>query len=133
MKRWGFGGGNASHGNSLSHRVLGSTGCRQDPGRVFKGKKMAGRMGCERVTKQNLRIIKIDPVRDLLYVVGAVPGNKGHFVRVSDAVKGPFHPSPPPFPTFLLSEEDEAFPKTPLFAPVAENDPGVLVEPVDAY
>jgi len=68
MKRWNFGGGRASHGNSVSHRVLGSIGCRQDPGRVFKGKKMPGRLGGERVTVQNLRVVKVDPARDLVYV-----------------------------------------------------------------
>ena len=74
MKRWGFGGQPASHGNSLSHRAIGGTGARQDPGRVFKNKKMAGRMGSARRTIQNLMVLKIDPVRDLLYIKGAVPG-----------------------------------------------------------
>ena len=92
MKRWNFKGGRASHGNSLSHRVLGSTGCRQDPGKVFKGKKMPGRMGTDRITVQNLRVLKIDVTRNLLYVKGAVPGQKGAFLRVTDAVKGPFYP-----------------------------------------
>jgi large subunit ribosomal protein L3 len=67
MKRWNFGGGRATHGNSLAHRIPGSTGCRQDPGRVFKNKKMAGRMGGERVTIQNLRVLK---VRQLLVYLG---------------------------------------------------------------
>lgn len=74
MKRWNFGGGSASHGNSLSHRTIGGTGMRQDPGRVFKNKKMPGRMGSERKTVQNLMVLKIDPVRDLLYIKGAIPG-----------------------------------------------------------
>lgn len=102
MKKWGFGGGRATHGNSLSHRTVGSTGQRQDPGRVFKGKKMPGRMGSERVTVQNQKVIKIDPARELLYVQGAVPGSAGGFVRVTDAVKGPFFPSPPPIPTYVF-------------------------------
>jgi large subunit ribosomal protein L3 len=79
MKRWNFGGGRASHGASLSHRILGSTGMRQDPGKVFKNKKMPGRMGSDRVTVQNLTVIKIDPQRDLLFVKGAVPGSNGKF------------------------------------------------------
>eukprot|EP00815_Leptocylindrus_aporus_P010042 CAMPEP_0116074386 /NCGR_PEP_ID=MMETSP0322-20121206/15904_1 /TAXON_ID=163516 /ORGANISM="Leptocylindrus danicus var. apora, Strain B651" /LENGTH=368 /DNA_ID=CAMNT_0003564035 /DNA_START=85 /DNA_END=1188 /DNA_ORIENTATION=+ len=89
MKRHNFKGMPASHGTSLSHRALGSTGQCQDPGRVFKGKKMAGRMGNERVTVQNLRIVKIDRGRNLLYVKGAVPGQKGGFVEIRDAVKKP--------------------------------------------
>lgn len=121
MRRWNFRGGNASHGNSVSHRVLGSTGCRQDPGRVFKGKKMAGRMGNERVTVQNLLVLKIDPARQLVYVKGAVPGNKGGFLRVVDAVKGPFFPTPPPFPTFIEDEKAKADLKI-LVAPVPEKD-----------
>lgn len=59
MKRWNFGGGRATHGNSLSHRIIGSTGCRQDPGKVFKNKKMPGRMGGERITTQNLQVLKV--------------------------------------------------------------------------
>lgn len=106
MKRWGFGGGRASHGNSLSHRTVGSTGQRQDPGRVFKGKKMPGRMGSERVTTQNLKVVKIDPARDLVYVHGCVPGNAGGFVRITDAIKGPFFPSPPPIPTYVFEPSD---------------------------
>jgi len=133
MKRWNFGGGRASHGNSLSHRVLGSIGCRQDPGRVFKGKKMPGRMGTERITVQNLKIVKIDPSRDLIYVHGAVPGNNGSFLRLVDAVKGPFYPSPAPFPSFLLDETDAAFPRGPLFAPISETDNMVPIEPDDPF
>ena len=89
MKRHGFGGMPATHGTSKSHRALGSTGQCQDPGKVFKGKKMAGRMGTDRVTVQNLRIVKIDRGRNLLYVKGAIPGNKGSFVEIRDAVKKP--------------------------------------------
>ena len=89
MKRHGFRGMPASHGTSRSHRSLGSTGQCQDPGKVFKGKKMAGRMGTDRVTVQNLQILKIDRGRDLIYVKGHVPGQNGNFVEIRDAVKKP--------------------------------------------
>jgi len=87
MKRHNFGGGRATHGNSLSHRVAGSTGQRQDPGKVFKGKKMAGHMGDERVTTQNLKIVSTDADRGLILVEGAVPGAKGGWIFIRDAVK----------------------------------------------
>jgi large subunit ribosomal protein L3 len=87
IKRHHFGGGRATHGNSVSHRTHGSTGQRQDPGKVFKGKKMAGHLGDDRVTTQNLKIVKTDTVRGLLMVEGAVPGAKGGFILVRDAVK----------------------------------------------
>ncbi|SHO67585.1 LSU ribosomal protein L3P [Pseudoxanthobacter soli DSM 19599] len=87
MKRHNFGGGRASHGNSVTHRSHGSTGQRQDPGKVFKGKKMAGHMGQVRVTTQNLRIVSTDPARGLILVEGAVPGSKGGTILVRDAVK----------------------------------------------
>ena len=87
MKRWNFSGGRATHGNSVSHRVAGSTGQRQDPGKVFKGKKMAGHMGDDRVTTQNLKIVKTDAGRGLIMVEGAVPGAKGGWILVRDAVK----------------------------------------------
>lgn len=87
MKRHGFGGLRASHGVSISHRSHGSTGQCQDPGKVFKGKKMAGHMGATQVTAQNLKIVKVDAERGLLMVKGAVPGSKGGWVLVNDAVK----------------------------------------------
>lgn len=87
MKRHNFGGGRASHGNSVSHRSHGSTGQRQDPGKVFKGKKMAGHMGDVRVTTQNLKIVQTDVDRGLIMVGGAVPGAKGGFILIRDAVK----------------------------------------------
>lgn len=87
MKRWGFGGLRASHGVSISHRSHGSTGGRQDPGKTFKNKKMAGHMGVERVTTQNLRVVQTDPARGLLLVEGAVPGTAGGWIYVRDAVK----------------------------------------------
>ena len=87
MKRHNFGGLRASHGVSVSHRSHGSTGGRQDPGKVFKGKKMAGHMGDVRVTTQNLLVVKTDPERGLIMVRGAVPGAKGGWVALRDAVK----------------------------------------------
>ncbi|HYH70309.1 MAG TPA: 50S ribosomal protein L3 [Methyloceanibacter sp.] len=87
MKRHGFAGLRASHGVSVSHRSHGSTGQRQDPGKVFKGKKMAGHMGNTNVTTQNLRVVKTDPERGLIMIRGAVPGAKGGWVMLSDAVK----------------------------------------------
>ena len=87
MKRHNFGGLRASHGVSISHRAHGSTGHSQDPGKVFKGKKMAGHMGARKVTKQNLRVIDIDEVNKLLIVNGSVPGRKNSVVFVKDAIK----------------------------------------------
>lgn len=95
MKRWNFGGLRATHGVSVSHRSHGSTGQRQDPGKVFKGKKMAGHLGDERVTTQNLTIVRVDAERGLLFVRGAVPGAKGSFVEVRDAAKVPLHKDAP--------------------------------------
>lgn len=90
MKRWNFGGLRATHGVSVSHRSHGSTGQCQDPGRVFKGKKMAGHMGAARVTTQNLQVVRTDSERGLVMIKGAVPGSKGGWVTVKDAVKKPF-------------------------------------------
>jgi len=87
MKRWNFGGLRATHGVSVSHRSLGSTGQRQDPGRTFKGKKMAGHLGQETVTTLNLTIWKVDAERGLLLVKGAVPGTEGSYVKIRDAIK----------------------------------------------
>jgi large subunit ribosomal protein L3 len=87
MKRHNFGGLRASHGVSVSHRSHGSTGQRQDPGKVFKGKKMAGHMGDVRVTTQNLQVVRTDAARGLIMVKGAVPGSKGGWVTIKDAVK----------------------------------------------
>lgn len=97
MKRHNFGGLRASHGVSVSHRSHGSTGQCQDPGKVFKGKKMAGHMGAVRVTTQNLQVVKTDADRGLILVKGAVPGSKGGWVTVKDAVKkAPFADAPRP-------------------------------------
>src|SRR5215510_2464839 len=87
MKRWNFGGLRASHGVSISHRSHGSTGGRQDPGKTFKGKKMAGHLGVERVTTLNLKVVQTDVARGLILVEGAVPGAKGGWITVRDAVK----------------------------------------------
>ncbi|WP_320202166.1 50S ribosomal protein L3 [Agrobacterium sp. rho-13.3] len=87
MKRHNFGGGRASHGNSVSHRAHGSTGSNQDPGKVWKGKRMAGHMGHTRVTTQNLEVVSTDEGRGLILVKGAVPGSKGSWIIVRDAVK----------------------------------------------
>ena len=95
MKRWNFGGLRATHGVSVTHRALGSTGQRQDPGKVFKGKKMAGHMGDERITTQNLVIVRTDVERGLLMIRGAVPGSKGGWVIVRDAVKKAAHKDAP--------------------------------------
>ena len=89
MKRHNFGGLRASHGVSISHRSHGSTGQNQDPGRVFKGKKMAGRMGNKKVTKQNLRVIEIDNTNNLLIVKGSVPGKKNSIIFLKDSIKKP--------------------------------------------
>ena len=107
MKRHNFGGLRASHGVSISHRSHGSTGQCQDPGKVFKGKKMAGHMGAARVTTQNLQVIRTDSARGLIMVKGAVPGSKGGWVTVKDAVKKPF-PDTAILPAALRSAADEA-------------------------
>jgi large subunit ribosomal protein L3 len=101
MKRHNFGGLRASHGVSVSHRSHGSTGNRQDPGRVFKGKKMAGHMGAHRATVQNLEVFGVDPQRGVILVKGAVPGAKGSYLRVTDAVKRAL-PKSAPYPAAIL-------------------------------
>jgi large subunit ribosomal protein L3 len=95
MKRWNFGGLRATHGVSVSHRSLGSTGQRQDPGRVFKNKKMAGHMGDKYRTQQNLEIVSTDVERGLIFVKGSVPGSKGGWLFVKDAVKTARHADAP--------------------------------------
>jgi len=100
MKRWNFRGLEATHGVSVSHRSHGSTGQRQDPGRVFKGKKMAGHMGDEQVTTQNLKVVSTDVERGLILVKGSVPGAEGAWVLVKDAVKRKL-PEGVPFPAGL--------------------------------
>ena len=107
MKRHNFGGLRASHGVSISHRSHGSTGQCQDPGKVFKGKKMAGHMGAARVTTQNLQVVKTDSDRGLIMIKGAVPGSKGGWVTIKDAVKKPF-PENAILPAALKSAADAA-------------------------
>ncbi len=107
MKRHNFGGLRASHGVSISHRSHGSTGQCQDPGKVFKGKKMAGHLGAVRVTTQNLQVVRTDADRGLIMVKGSVPGSKGGWVTIKDAVKKPVAESTI-FPAALRSAEREA-------------------------
>jgi large subunit ribosomal protein L3 len=118
MKRHGFRGLRASHGVSISHRSHGSTGQCQDPGRVFKGKKMAGHMGARRTTVQNLEVIGIDRERGLVLVKGAVPGAKGGYVRITDAVKRAV-PGNAPYPAGLRGQAAPADGAEP--APAAEE------------
>jgi large subunit ribosomal protein L3 len=110
MKRWNFAGLEASHGVSVSHRSLGSTGNRQDPGKTFKNKKMPGHLGSERVTTQNVEIAAVDADKGLIMIKGAVPGSKGAYVMVTDAVKKARHKDAP-YPAALVAKET---------APVAE-------------
>ena len=105
MKRWGFGGMRATHGVSISHRAHGSTGNRQDPGRVFKNKKMAGHMGDRERTQQNLEIVRTDVERGLLFVKGSVPGAKGTWLTVKDAVKVA-RPADAPYPASLKKADN---------------------------
>jgi large subunit ribosomal protein L3 len=133
MKRHGFGGMPASHGVSRSHREIGSTGSCQDPGKVFKGKKMPGHMGVERVTVQNLRLLQVDRGRNLLYVLGAIPGNRGEFVEIRDACKKPLWNTEkvmdkvdrPPCPTYPYDPliDGCGHPGHEVFMPRPEKDP----------
>ena len=106
MKRWGFGGLRATHGVSISHRSHGSTGNRQDPGKVFKNKKMAGHMGDRQRTQQNLEVVRTDADRGLIFVKGSVPGSKNGWLLVKDAVKLPL-PDGVPFPGAMRRNADE--------------------------
>src|SRR5471032_2802979 len=104
MKRWNFAGLRASHGVSVSHRSIGSTGGRQDPGKTFKNKKMPGHMGTDRVTTLNLKVVQLDVERGLILVEGAVPGAKGGWIRVRDAVKKQLPKEAPKPGKFRLAE-----------------------------
>lgn len=104
MKRWNFGGHRASHGVSVSHRTHGATGSRQDPGKVFKNKKMAGHLGVETVTTQNLEVVETRPEENLILLKGSVPGNNGSWVLISDATKAPL-PKNVPQPAGLKSAQ----------------------------
>ncbi|MEP3051392.1 MAG: 50S ribosomal protein L3 [Erythrobacter sp.] len=118
MKRWGFGGLRATHGVSISHRSHGSTGNRQDPGRVFKGKKMAGHMGDRQRTQQNLEVVRTDADRGLLFIKGSVPGSKNGWLLVSDAVK-------------LKMSDDLPFPGAIVEAGTPQNDTEAPAEAVE--
>ena len=119
MKRWGFSGLRATHGVSVSHRSHGSTGNRQDPGRVFKNKKMAGHMGAKNRTQQNLEVVRTDAIRGLIFVKGSVPGAKNSWMLVRDAVKQPV-PEAAPFPGAILEKKSTA--------PEHEEAPAGMIE-----
>jgi large subunit ribosomal protein L3 len=119
MKRHNFGGMRASHGVSVTHRAHGSTGQRQDPGKVFKGKKMAGHMGAERVTTQNLQIVAVDTEENLILVKGAVPGAASGWVLISDAVKKPL-PKDVPLPAGFRTDAKAAPAEEPVAAEAQE-------------
>ncbi len=119
MKRWGFGGLRATHGVSISHRSHGSTGNRQDPGRVFKGKKMAGHMGDRQRTQMNLEVVRTDADRGLLFIKGSVPGSKNGWLLVRDAVKVAM-PDDLPFPGAVVETAAPANEEPAAEAPMAE-------------
>ena len=133
MKRWGFKGLRATHGVSLSHRSLGSTGQRQDPGKVFKGKKMAGHMGDRQRSQQNLEVVRVDDERGLIFVKGSVPGAKNSWLTIIDAVKVARH-GEAPYPAGLKQAananepEAEAAAETPV-EEAAANEPAVEEAP----
>ena len=122
MKRWNFGGLRATHGVSVSHRSHGSTGNRQDPGRTFPGKKMAGHLGQEIVSVQNLTVVRIDSERGLILVKGAVPGHDGTYVKVRDAIKKA-RPAEAPFPGGIKSKSAPAAAEQPAETPAEETAP----------
>ncbi|MFI4962186.1 MAG: 50S ribosomal protein L3, partial [Hyphomicrobiales bacterium] len=111
MKRWNFAGLRASHGVSISHRSIGGTGGRQDPGRTFKNKKMPGHMGVDRITTLNLKVVQTDVARGLILVEGAVPGSKSGWVTVRDAVKKALPKEVPKPGKFRVAEQAKAEPK----------------------
>lgn len=123
MKRHGFKGMPASHGASLSHRSIGSTGQRDAPGKVFKGKKMPGRMGGKQRTVKNVWVYKIDPRRNLMWVKGQVPGAVGNFVFVKDAVYNKPDISQLPFPTYFAPEDEDDEQLEPITADLGDVDP----------
>jgi large subunit ribosomal protein L3 len=121
MKRWNFGGLRATHGVSVSHRSLGSTGNRQDPGRTFKNKKMAGHLGDERVTTQNLTVVSVDDAEGLIFIKGSIPGHDNGYVLVRDAVKKTM-PKDLPFPAAIREAAVEAKAETPAPAPASTKE-----------
>ena len=128
MKRHGFAGLKVTHGVSISHRSHGSTGACQDPGKVWKGKKMAGHMGASRVTTQNLEIVRTDPERGLILVKGAVPGAKGGWVYLRDAVKGKLPEGVPMPGAIRQAMADEA----PAEEPAVEPDQAAEADALEA-
>ncbi|XP_022947107.1 50S ribosomal protein L3-2, chloroplastic [Cucurbita moschata] len=128
MKKHGFKGMPASHGASLSHRSLGSTGQRDAPGKVFKGKKMAGRMGGKQRTVKNVWVYKIDPARNLMWVRGQVPGAEGNFVFIKDAFYKKPDKSILPFPTYFANNDEDTETLEPLVADLGEVDPFMVGE-----
>jgi len=120
MKRWNFGGMRATHGVSVTHRALGSTGNRQDPGKVFKNKKMAVQLGNERVTTLNLKVVQTDVARGLILVEGAVPGSKCGWITVRDAVKKNLPKEAPKPGAFRLAGAEAAQAAAPAPAPAAQ-------------
>jgi large subunit ribosomal protein L3 len=132
MKRWNFAGLRASHGVSISHRSIGGTGGRQDPGKTFKNKKMPGHLGVDRVTTLNLKVVQTDVERGLLLVAGAVPGAKSGWVTVRDAVKKKLPKEAPKPGKFRVSESAETKPEAKAetkSAPKAEQKPAEAPAP----
>jgi len=135
MKRWNFGGMRATHGVSVSHRAHGSTGQRQDPGKVFKGKKMAGHLGQETVTTLNVTVFRVDVERGLIMIAGAVPGSDGSYVKIRDAIKkaapdglpmpGAFRKAGEEAPKAAAEEEAPAQEEEVIAAAPAEEAPAV--------
>jgi large subunit ribosomal protein L3 len=131
MKRWGFGGLRATHGVSVSHRSHGSTGQRQDPGKVFKNKKMAGHMGDRERTQQNLEIVLTDEERGLLFIKGSVPGSKGGWLTVVDSVKID-RPADVPYPAAIRGAASAVAEEAPAEEAVVDTAPEVVAEEVPA-
>jgi large subunit ribosomal protein L3 len=119
MKRWNFGGMRATHGVSVSHRAHGSTGQRQDPGKTFAGKKMAGHLGQETVTTMNLTVWKVDVERGLILIKGAVPGTENSWVKIRDAIKKAA-PADLPRPGAFRKSGEAAVAAAPAEEPAAE-------------
>jgi large subunit ribosomal protein L3 len=122
MKRWNFHGLRATHGVSVSHRSIGSTGGRQDPGKTFKNKKMPGHMGVDRITTLNLKVVQLDVERGLIMLEGAVPGAKGGWITVRDAVKKSLHKDAPKPGKFRLPEGAAGTPAETTAAPAEQTE-----------